>query len=32
MTEKTIYIADDGTEFEEMAECEAYERDKKILK
>lgn len=30
MTEKTIYIADDGTEFEEMAECEAYEKDKKM--
>lgn len=30
MIEKTTYIADDGTEFEEMAECEAYERDKKM--
>jgi hypothetical protein len=30
MTEKTTYIADDGTEFEEMAECEAYEKDKKM--
>lgn len=30
MIEKITYIADDGTEFEEQAECEAYERDKKI--
>lgn len=30
MTERITYIADDGTEFEEMAECEAYERDKKM--
>lgn len=26
MIEKITYIADDGTEFEEQAECEAYER------
>lgn len=30
MIERITYIADDGTEFEEMAECEAYERDKKM--
>ena len=30
MIEKITYIADDGTEFEEMAECKAYERDKKM--
>ena len=30
MIEKIIYIADDGAEFEEQAECEAYERDKKM--
>ena len=30
MIEKITYIADDGTEFEEQAECEAYEREQKM--